>query len=246
MRKSAILFITLSAILFTTRANAQKPENMKYTDAKELMLLGKGFTNTDSYYTRLPIDLKEEIRPEVWSLGLNSAGLAVRFSSNSKAIAIKWSVMNNLRMNHMPETGIKGVDLYTLEDDGKWYYMGTGRPNGKDNSSVLISSMEAKQREYIAYLPLYDGTVKMEIGVDSSANLTKPQKDVLVKRDNGDAILIYGTSITQGGCASRPGMVYSSIIGRMLNREVINLDFPVMPRWINRWQKQSAESIQTL
>ncbi|MDD3033572.1 MAG: SGNH/GDSL hydrolase family protein [Bacteroidales bacterium] len=225
MRKFSILLITLSLTLFVTRATAQKPENMKYTDAKELMLLGKGFTNTDSYYTRLPVDLKDEIRPEVWSLGKNSAGLAVRFSSNSTAIAVKWTVMNNFRMNHMPETGIKGVDLYTLEDDGKWYYMGTGRPTGKENSSVLISNMEAKQREYIAYLPLYDGTEKLEIGVDSTANLTKPQRDVLVKKDNDDAILIYGTSITQGGCASRPGMVYSSIIGRMLGREVINLGF---------------------
>jgi len=221
----SILILLLVCSFLDTEVRAQKPENMKYTDAKELTLLGKGFENTDSYYTRLPVDQKDEFRPELWSLGKNSAGLAVRFSSNSTAIAVKWTVMNDFTMNHMPSTGIKGVDLYTLENDGKWYYMGTGRPTAKDNASVLISSMDATQREYILYLPLYDGTVSVSIGVDSTANLTKPQKDVLVKQDNGEAILVYGTSITQGGCASRPGMVYTSILERMLQREVINLGF---------------------
>jgi len=225
MKLKLLLQITLILLFAPSLGKAQKPENMKYTDAGELMLLGKGFENTESYYTRLPSDQKGEIRPEVWSLGKNSAGLAVRFSSNSTAIAVKWTVMNNFSMNHMPDTGIKGVDLYSLNEDGKWYYMGTGRPTGKDNSSVLISHMDSRQREYIAYLPLYDGTVSVGIGVDSTATLTNPQKETLVKKDNGEAILIYGTSITQGGCASRPGMVYSSILGRMLQREVINLGF---------------------
>lgn len=38
-------------------------------------------------------------------------------------------------------------------------------------------------------------------------------------------IVFYGTSILQGGCASRPGMAHTNIISRRLNRECINLGF---------------------
>ncbi len=221
----AMMLIYLICFLSSEQINAQTADQMKYKDASELMLLGKGFDNTDSYFTRLPVDQKSEFRPELWSLGKNSAGLAIRFSSNSTAISAKWTVMNNFSMDHMPSTGIKGMDLYTLEDDGHWYYMGTARPKGKESTAVFVKNMVARQREYIAYLPLYDGVEKVSIGVDSSANIGMPQKSVLLKEDKGNAILFYGTSITQGGCASRPGMEYTAIVGRKLQRETINLGF---------------------
>jgi len=220
-------FIFLFTSLFSTfsYAYAQKLENMRFVDARELMLLGKGFENTESYYTRLPLDLKNEIRPEVWDLGKNSAGMAVRFYSNTATIAVKWKVLNNFHMNHMPDTGVKGIDLYSLDNNDKWYYMGTGRPTGTENSAILSDCMERQGREYMLYLPLYDGIVNLEIGVDSTAEISSPRSNKLVKCDDGKAIVVYGTSITQGGCASRPGMAYTSILGRMLGREVINLGF---------------------
>ncbi|MEN6618085.1 MAG: SGNH/GDSL hydrolase family protein [Rikenellaceae bacterium] len=219
-----LIFLPLLFLLNSNTIHAQRVDKMKFTDAKNLMLLGRGFARTESDYSRLPLNGKDEFRKELWSLAKNSAGLAIRFSSNSTAIAAKWTVMNNFTMNHMPSTGIKGIDLYTIEN-GVWYYMGTAKPTGKENSAVFIKNMTAKQREYIAYLPLYDGTESVLIGVDSLASIGKPQQNVLLKNEDGGAILFYGTSITQGGCASRPGMAYPAIVGRMLQRETINLGF---------------------
>ena len=80
-------------------------------------------------------------------------------------------------------------------------------------------------REYIAYLPLYDGVELLEIGVDKGADIGMPQKSVLTKSRGNKPIVFYGTSITQGGCATRPGMAYPAILGRELGRETINLGF---------------------
>jgi hypothetical protein len=95
----------------------------------------------------------------------------------------------------------------------------------------------SERREYILYLPLYDGIVDLEIGVDSTAELSLPRNNRLVKCNDGKAIIVYGTSITQGGCASRPGMAYTSILGRMLDREVINLGFSGYARLDNSLAK---------
>ena len=127
-------------------------------------------------------------------------------------------------MNHMPDTGIKGLDLYVL-DGGRWQYIGTARPNAKESFAVFVRNMTKQNREFISYFPLYDGVESVEIGVEQDAQLRAPQNSRLVKSADKKPLLFYGTSITQGGCASRPGMAYPSILGRMLDRETINLGF---------------------
>jgi hypothetical protein len=82
--------------------------------------------------------------------------------------------------------------------------------------------MEKKEQEFMLFLPLYDGIVSIEIGIDSTAFIGQPQIN-LPQRTK--PIVAYGTSILQGGCASRPGMAHANILSRMLNREVINLGF---------------------
>jgi hypothetical protein len=228
MRKAEILYqaITLIIIvlLFYTPLSGQKQEELKFVDAEELSLIGKGFEKSIVKYGRIPDTLKDEMRKELLSLGENSAGIAVRFCSNSSLIAVRWKLINNFSMNHMPSTGIKGLDLYAL--DGKaWRYAGTARPAGLENFSVFIKNMTREHREYVAYFPLYDGVTSVEIGVEPDAFIGKPQSNMLTKREEKEPIVFYGTSITQGGCASRPGMAYPAILGRMLDRETINLGF---------------------
>lgn len=82
--------------------------------------------------------------------------------------------------------------------------------------------MDRKEREYMLYLSLYDGVTSLEIGVDNSSVISKPQVD---SPRRGCPIVMYGTSILQGGCVSRPGMVNTSLIERALDIEVINLGF---------------------
>lgn len=194
-----------------------------YHDASSFPLLGKVSDETETRYERLPAFLKGKVsRERIWVLGKNTAGLAVRFNSNSTAISVKWELLDNVFMNHMAMAGIKGIDLYALEGD-KWEYVNTAPPgNDKKNEVTLINNMEKREREFMLYLPLYDGVTSLKIGVDSLADINQPKVD-LPRRSK--PVVCYGTSILQGGCASRPGMAHTNILSRWFNRQFINLGF---------------------
>ena len=234
MKKFCKVFLFAVAVLASANVFAQKASELKYYDVRELGLpvLGKGFddcvrqndTISDGFYTRLPADLQGVVRKAVWDLGQNSAGLAIRFRTNSKCIGAEWRPLNNFGMSHMTPTGVRGLDLYALVD-GEWLFVGAGQPNGKKSRNVFIRKMNGEMREYIMYLPLYDGVINLSIGIDSTAVIEKPHVADLVPSEKNLPIVFYGTSVTQGGCATRPGMAYPSIIERKLHRETVNLGF---------------------
>lgn len=211
-------YILAVALLFCTLALKGQ---LVYHDASAFPLLGKATQNSATRYERLPDSLRNVSRKPLWALGQNSAGLALRFRSNSTTIAAKWEVLLDRNMNHMTPTGIKGLDLYCLQD-GKWVFVNSGRPSGKVNEATIISYMKPVEREYMLYLPLYDGVTSLSIGVDSLAEISGPEVQLPVREK---PVVFYGTSILQGGCASRPGMAHTNIISRWLNRECVNLGF---------------------
>jgi hypothetical protein len=196
---------------------------LKYYDASAFPLYGKISEQTETRYERLPAHLQSETRPPVWSLGKNTAGLFIRFSSNSSSIGLKWTLRGNNMMNHMTSIVIKGFDLYCLQGD-KWEFVNSARPevNSFDNEAIIVANMFKEEREFMLYFPLYDGVTSLEIGVDSTSFLHLPKRDVFAERK---PIIAYGTSILQGGCASRPGMAHTSILSRWVNTEFINLGF---------------------
>lgn len=173
----------------------------------------------ESPYDRLPASHKEKVREAVWNLSKNSAGISIRFHTNSTRIAARWTLLNDNSMNHMADSGIKGVDLYAKNDNGDWQYVNTGRPTNKANESILIKNMNGKEREYKIYLPLYDGVTQLEVGIDENSEIRKAVPN------NKKPIVFYGTSITQGGCASRTGMAHTNIVSRKLGRDCINYGF---------------------
>ncbi len=201
-------------------------ENSK--ESSEIIFHGKNFFRLEgtiiadslkeNRYDRLPASYKDIVREEVWELSKSSTGLSIRFITNSSIIKVKWEILNDLKMDHMPETGIKGVDLYFRNKD-KWQYLNTGRPKGKLNEYTLVENMTVEKREYKVYLPLYDGVANIEIGINSSSFIIVPEQNL------EKPIIFYGTSITQGGCASRPGMAHTNIINRKLDRDIINFGF---------------------
>ena len=218
-----IMILIFSGIFTFTAAqniNSEKGEKTKYYNKEYFLIEGTTFTDSvkENTYDRFPISYKNKVRNPVWSLSKSSAGISVRFLSNSSAINVKWELLNDAKMNHMAETGIKGIDLY-CKVDNNWQYVNTARPAGKENVFLLINNMPVKMREYKMYLPLYDGVTKLEIGIDSLSKIEKPV------RSNQKPIVFYGTSITQGGCASRPGMAHTNIISRKLNVECLNFGF---------------------
>jgi hypothetical protein len=122
----------------------------------------------------------------------------------------------------MPATGVSGLDLYVKTDSGfRWLAMGQpDRPNEK--SVVLVKGLPPGRREYLLYLPLYNGVSSVEVGVPEDHKV-EPAPARPAERHR--PIVFYGTSITQGGCASRPGMAHVAILGRRLDQPVINLGF---------------------
>lgn len=201
-------------------AFSQESTNAIYFGEDFFLLEGTGIPDSlkENRYDRLPLSYKEIVREPVWELSKASAGMSIRFSSNSTSLSVKWTVLNDFKMNHMAETGIKGIDLY-FKNEGTWQYLNTARPTGIENESKLISNMPAEMREFKMYLPLYDGLVNIEVGVDSNRVIKKPVKN------SKKPIVFYGTSITQGGCASRPGMAHTNIISRKLDVDCINYGF---------------------
>ena len=96
---------------------------------------------------RLPQKFENKVRKEVWELSENSAGVSTSFKSDTSSLTINWSVKHDLRMNHMADAGIKGVDLYQQKNDG-WYFVGTGLPNGKENEQSFFNGLSKKMRRY--------------------------------------------------------------------------------------------------
>ena len=194
---------------------------IEYYGIESFLIEGTAIADSlkESPYDRLPVSYKSIVREPVWDLSKNSAGLSIRFNTNSSLISVKWIVLNDATMNHMTETGIKGVDLY-FNNSGFWQYVGSGRPYEKiENNQLIIENMKPEMREYNLYLPLYDGIEELEIGIDSLSVIEKPLKST------EKPIVFYGTSITQGGCATRPGMAHTNIISRKLGIECINYGF---------------------
>lgn len=212
--------MALAALLFMGALSAQAQE-VVYTDASIFPLYGKISDDTGGRYERLPADLEGVSRDPVWYLGRNSAGLFIRFRSNSTSIHLRWESTFNNTMTHMTDTGTKGLDLYAILD-GEWRHVCSAQPQGAKSERAVIRYMDPVEREYMLYLSLYDGVKSLEIGVDKGALLDLPSVD---RPSREKPIVMYGTSILQGGCANRPGMAHTNIISRRLDREVYNLGF---------------------
>lgn len=200
-------------------AHAQK---IVYTDASEFPVYGKISEKTNERYERLPSELENVSRKDVWRLGRSSAGLYIRFRSNTTSMRVKWQSTFDNEQNHMTDLGTRGLDLYALVN-GEWRAVAPVRPTSKGvNEWTIIRNMLPEQREYMLYLSLYDGVKSLEIGVDEGAYIGQPE---VASPSTEKPIVMYGSSILQGGCASRPGMAYTNIIGRRFDREVFNLGF---------------------
>ena len=196
---------------------AAAADDLTWKDGTALTLEGKGWTATEAPYDRLPAKAKGVVRDPVWDLSRDSAGMRVRFVTDATEISVQWTLLNaGLAMPHMPATGVSGVDLYAKQPDGRWVFVANGGPGGLSNGATFHAG---GAKEYALYLPLYNGTTALRIGVPNGAKL-EPAAPA-----GGKPVVFYGTSITQGGCASRPGMAGVAIVGRLLDVPTINLGF---------------------
>lgn len=215
----AVFLVLLSAP--GVHAQTNNDETLRWRDARELRVEGRGWTDIREFFDRLPARAEKNVRPAVWNLSRDSAGMCVRFVTDATLIAARWQLRKDaLAMPHMPATGVSGLDLY-VKAKGGWRWLGNGRPASKSEEKVLVRGLKPELREYLLYLPLYNGVEGVNIGVPQVAHLESGSR----LGANAKPVVFYGTSIVQGGCASRPGMAYPAILGRHLDVPTINLGF---------------------
>lgn len=172
-------------------------------------------------FHRLPDDVINNVNDGVAGLAKQSAGSCVRFRTDSRSIYVKVTLISDGCMNHMPLSGQSGLDIYI---NGQ--YISSIRPDSTqtityEETAVLPMIFEKDVIHDVRInLPLYNGITDMQIGLDDGAQLESPSSYKIEK-----PIVFYGSSITQGGCASKPGNAYCSMLARWLDAAHINLGF---------------------
>ena len=213
-------FLILLLALNTFSAFAQ--DKVQWHDVTQWGVEGRGWVDQErsKWFDRFPAKAEKTVTKSVWGLSRHSAGMMVRFKTDANAIHAKWKVTSaRLGMAHMPPSGVSGLDLYARDTKGKWRWAAATRPSKQEMQAILLRGIKPGLREYALYLPLYNGTESLEVGVPEGAKFESlaPRK---VK-----PLIFYGTSITHGACASRPGMAHPAILGRRLDMPVINIGF---------------------
>lgn len=203
-------------------ATSQPGSDLRWYDAKTLPVSGQGWNGDElaQPWDRLPRRAEGVVRPEVWALSRHSAGLSLTFTTDAREISAQWTLTNpSLALDHMPASGVSGLDLYLQRADG-WRWAGIARATATTNRVRLAADIPAAgPRTYRLYLPLYNVPSELLIGIPADATLTP------LAPDTRKPVVVYGTSIVHGGCASRPGMAYPAILGRALGVPTINLGF---------------------
>lgn len=173
-----------------------------------------------NWFDRLPAAAEVTVPPRVWTLGRDSAGLVVYFRTDAARISLDAELKRKeLAGPNMSAIAASGFDLYARDATGQWRWAGSTRKPQLSGRQSLISGLIPVMRDYALYLPLYNGVTKLSVGVAPDA------KFIPVPPRAEKPIVFYGTSITQGGGASRPGMTHVAILGRRLNLPVVNLGF---------------------
>ena len=198
-----------------------KRDGIRFYDIEDEPFRIYGVFKENGRFVRLPEQTAKRVSEGVEVLSKNTAGGRVRFATDSSYIAIH-AVMDNIEvMPHFPLAGSAGFDMF-IKTDGGDIYGGTFMPpsdmqNGYDE---IIDIPQPGMKTVTVELPLYCNVVGLYIGLDENARLERAEDYTFE-----NPIVYYGSSITQGGCASKPGSSYQSIISRMFDVNYINLGF---------------------
>jgi hypothetical protein len=198
-----------------------EPE-LQWHDVTQWGVEGRAFDDLPRarWFDRFPSAAEGKVTKAVWDLSRHSAGMMVRFKTDAALIWADYTLRSErLAGANMTAIGASGIDLYARDDAGKWRWVGVTRPDKKIVRQEIVRGLAPGFREYAAYLPLYNGVENLSIGVPPGAKF-----EPLAPRTE-KPIVFYGTSITHGASASRPGMCHPAILGRRFDRPVINLGF---------------------
>jgi hypothetical protein len=200
-----------------------KTQKINPLTSPNIRVMGLPFHLKDTAYLRFPKSLFKDIikeNPSLEHLGYHMSGVCFEFITDSSTLTFEVNLKHQSLMNHMPISGESGFDVY-VKDEGHYRFLDVARPNpGQKVFTYEISAPITEELStYLIYAPLYNGIESFHLNIDANAQLIKPSTGFQKKW------LFYGTSITQGACASRAGMSYPAIIGRNFDVEIINYGF---------------------
>lgn len=192
-------------------------DDLRFYDPRQAPFQICGIFYEDGKFRRLPEAVAKATSAGVLRLHAATAGGRVCFQTDSPYVAIHTKMPRISRMSHFALTGTAGFDLYAADR-----YMGTFAPpfDMQDGYESIIRFGASQMREITINMPLYSEVSELYIGLQEGAAILPPKAYKPIK-----PIVYYGSSITQGGCASRPGAAYESIISRRLNVDYVNLGF---------------------
>ena len=198
-------------------------EGLRWHDPRQtpFRICGLAWFKKDRLYRRMPMSLSTPLPPAVEALSWNLAGGQVRFRTDSTDLSVRVTLRGLHSMDHITATGQCGLDCY-IGEPGKTLYCSTTRFDRSciSYSAALFKNFSREWRTVTLNLPLYQGMEELEIGLDPAAKIKSPPAF-----DRPGRVIFYGTSVTQGGCANRPGMAATNILSRQFNVEFINLGF---------------------
>ncbi len=204
---------------FEIKTNINK-KDIKFYSIEEAPFKVFGIFKENGKYRRMPEETAKKVSENVYLLHTHTAGGRVKFITDSDYVAINAQMDGLQKMPHFAFTGSIGFDLYA---DGN--YVNTFVPpceatDGYENIINFETSNFKGLKEITINFPLYSNVKNLWIGIQEKAKLEEasPYKNI-------KPVVYYGSSITQGGCASRPGMSYESILSRKFNCDFINLGF---------------------
>lgn len=227
MLVSGMVFSETDASRFDPRmaiSNAVVDTNgVKWIDGRYLPLEGKAFSDVEAFYDRLPASVSTNVNEGVRSLKHHTSGMVFRFATDSKMLRFRWKPYSkSLAMDHMPATSVSGIDVYRFDEKrGRWRYVKTGRIRDAAKGGALDVGW-MPNAPCLVNLPLYNGLREFMVGIDKNATIR-----ALPSRKSGidKPVVFYGTSITHGGCCSRPGLGFVNWVGRDLDVPVVGLGF---------------------
>ena len=203
-------------------SNAVVTNGVKWIDGRFLPIEGRPFDDVEHYYDRLPANVTTNVNAGVRGMKHYTSGMLFRFSTDSKKLDFKWvPYIGRLAMDHMPASGVSGIDVYRWDaGKGRWLYVKTGRISDSKGGSLSIPWTPGTP--CLVNLPHYNGVRSFSLGIEPNATIA-----ALPPRASGVSkpVVFYGTSITHGGCCSRPGLAFVNRVGRDLDVPVVGLGF---------------------
>jgi len=201
---------------FKIETKINKPD-LKFHSVLEAPIRVHGVYYKDDKFRRMPSEIARTVSPGVYALHANTAGGRVRFKTDSPYVAISVKMANVGKMSHFALCGSSGFDLYADGDYVKSYIPPFDITDGYES---VIDLGTPKEREIMIEMPLYSDVCEMYIGLSESAEISAPTPYRVEK-----PVVFYGSSVTQGGCASRPGTCYQGFLSRWLDFDYVNLGF---------------------